>query len=193
MNRLFNINDIEQINLNESSLAKYKTAEVRRMHQGVYLAFLKEKVLDDLDNLDDILNCDFEDIDSDDLDDDQDGTKLENKINELKKNKKLVGYLIYNKQKDEPETVCVKELCIDKDYRKRKIATHFLRRVCVNVFKSYGYKRVVFNVSSFHSDAMKICAKKSNLITKVYSWVACKLVPLVVDERSSFAIDLCKL
>lgn len=194
MNRLFTINDMEQINQTESSMAKFKSTDSRRLNQGVYLAFLKDKKsLDDLDNIDDILNCDFEDIDSDDLDDDKDGTKLETKINELKKNKKLVGYLIYNKQKDELETVCIKEICIDKDYRKRKIATHFIRRVCSNVFKTYGYKRVCFNVSSFHTDTMKICNKKANLITKVYSWAACTLVPLVVDERTAFSIDISKI
>ncbi len=194
MNRLFTITDLEQINQNESSMAKYKTADSRRVNQGVFLAFLKEKkTFNDLDSLEDILNCDLDEIDSDDLDDDKDGTKLENKINELKKNKKLVGYLIYNKQKDENETVCIKELCIDKDYRKRKIATHFVRRICNNVFKTYGYKRVCFTLSSFHSDAMKICNKKSNLFTKNYLWQACKLVPFVYDERTSFSFDISKI
>lgn len=194
INRLFNINDVDMINQLESQLAKYRTADSRRQNQGVYLAFLREKKsLDDLDSLEEILNCDLDDIESDDLDDDKDGSKLENKINVLKKNKKLVGYLIYNKQKDELDTVCIKELCIDKDYRKRKIATNFVRRICQNVFKAYGYKRVCFNVSTFHTEALKIANKKTNLFTKMYTWIACKLIPLVEDERSFFTLDLSKI
>lgn len=181
MNRNLNGNDLELLNQNESIYCKFKSTEARRKNQGVLLAFLKEnKSLEELD-LDDI---DLSDLDTDNSD-------PEERINE--KNKRLVGYLVYGKQNDELETVCIKEICIDKDYRKRKIATHFIRRASTTIFKTLGYRRVTFVLSNFHTEAFKGCEKHSNLVNKLYSWTAYRFVPGVTDERSSHAFNISQL
>ncbi len=123
INRLLNVNEMEMLNQNESIYFKYKNAEQRRTNQGVLLAFLKE----------DKLPLDFDNIDLDNLNESDLNTDSDDE--DLEKNKKLIGYLIYNKQKDELETVAIREICIHSDYRERRVATNLLRRICINVFR----------------------------------------------------------
>lgn len=180
LNHLLTVNDMEMLNQSESEYFRYKSIDSRRSNQGVILAFLKEKKdIMDIQSLDDLLDSDLDtSTNSDDSDNEE-------------KYKKLVGYLVYNKQKDEMETVCIKEICIDKDYRRRRIATHFLRKVCLNVFRPYGYRRVTFTLSSFHTDLTYICThRKSHIFKKIYTWIAFRFVPYVVDERSVFSLDI---
>lgn len=151
VNRTYNVYDLENINHNETGAFKYKSTELRRANQGVYLVFYKkEKTLENLE------------LDSD-LDITSSDSESENKKTPKNddKNKILVGYLVYQKQRDEFETVCIKEFCIHKDYRQRCIGKNFLRRMCLNVFRTFNYRRVTYTASSFHSDLMKISKKKN--------------------------------
>ncbi|CAF0767004.1 unnamed protein product [Brachionus calyciflorus] len=177
-NQNFNINEMELLNQTETIYYKFKSLEQRRINQGVLVAFLKEeKSIDDID-LDDIDISDFNTDDSD----------IEEKLAD--KNKKLVAYLIYGKQKDELETVCIREICVQKDYRRRKIASLFVKKACLNLFKTYGYRRITFQVSNFNTEADKVCSKYMGLINKIYSWSAYTFVPGVCDERTIFAFSI---
>lgn len=173
LNRNYNINEMELLNQTETIYYKFKSTESRRMNQGVLVACLKEdKPIEELD------------LDSLDLSDfDTDCSDFEEKLKE--KNKKLVAYMIYGKQKDELETVCIKEMCVHRDYRRRKIATYFIKKASLNLFKAFGYRRVTFQTSTFNIEAEKMCHKyTSNLLTKIYSWTAYLFVPTVSDERT---------
>lgn len=79
----------------------FKTHDERRAHRGVYVAFLKQG-LDELD---------IDDLDSDYESDDQDEPEPDNDddMNVLFK-KQLVAYLVYQKQEDELESVCIREV-----------------------------------------------------------------------------------
>ena len=102
----------------------------------------------------------------------------------------IIGYCIYMRQKDELETVCLKEICIKKEFRKRKIATYFIDYLCKNIFKPYSYRRVTFTVSDlFHAEANSVCAKKNEYIKKIYSWRLFNFVPGVADIRSVYGIS----
>jgi ribosomal protein S18 acetylase RimI-like enzyme len=107
----------------------------------------------------------------------------------------LIGYAVYMKQRDELETVGIKELCIKSDYRDRHVATNLLRYMCKNVFKSMRYTRVTFQVSNFHKTAIEICKKKcaSGTLKSLYSWCAYSFVPSVYDERTVFSFDMASL
>ena len=181
MNRTFNSGELEMLMQNEAPSFKYKSSAVRRINQGVYLAFLKqEKSIDDYD--------------LDELDTDMDTSSDEEaKSQSDDKNKTLVGYLVYTKQRDELDTVCLKEICIHKDFRQRSIAKNFVRRVCQNVFRDYGYKRVVYTASSFHTELTTISKAKPNLVKKICSWITWTLVPGVHDERTVYAFEIDKL
>ena len=106
------------------------------------------------------------------------------------KNKTLVGYLIYAKERDDAQSVCLKEICVAKAYRKRCVATHFLRRVCVDYFKKFNFKRITFQMSSFNSEMVDICKKKSGLVKRAYCWKEYKFLPGVNDERTMCSIDI---
>ena len=172
-NQLFTIGDMERWMQNESFGKSFKSSESRRVKQGIYLVFIKRSFSEDMSEL---LDTDLE-TESDSADSDSKDIYL---------SKKLVGYLIYSKHEDELQTVSIKEICIDKDYRNRKIATCFLRRVCKKVFKNYGYRRVSFQVSNFHKDATKICNKHLEIFKKIFTWKAFYFLPGVVDERTEF-------
>lgn len=102
----------------------------------------------------------------------------------------LVAYCIYKKQEDENQTVCIKEMCVRKEFRQRKIATYFMDYLCKNLFKSYSYKRLTFTISDlFHPEMNKCCIKKNDLILKVYSWFLYRFVPGISDIRTVYAID----
>jgi hypothetical protein len=102
----------------------------------------------------------------------------------------IIGYCIYMRQKDELETVCLKEICIKNEFRKRKIATYFVDYLCKNIFKNFAYKRVTFTVSDlFHYEANYVCNKKNEYIKKIYSWKLFLFVPGVVDIRSVYGIN----
>lgn len=180
----FTITEMELLNQTQSAYFTFKTAEARRQNQGVLLAYLKERSYDIDTDLEELFDTDDSDVN---LESDDEMT-----LDEYK-NKKLVGYLIYSKQRDEEATVCIKELCIEKSYRKRKIATNFLKKVCLNTFKTYGYKRVQFQLSSFNWEALAICQKKASLIARAYCWVAYKFLPGVCDERSMYLFEIDKL
>jgi hypothetical protein len=184
LNRSFNVNEMEALNQTESFFHKYKSTEQRRTNQGVLLIFIKEDKLIDCDfDLDNLNESDLNTTSSED-----EGGSLD-----IDKHKKLIGYLIYNKQKDELETVTIKEICIHIDYRERKVASNFLRRVCLNVFRPYGYRRVTFQVSNLDIDINDILERKKNLFNKIYSWVAYNFVPGVVDERTVYSFDISKI
>lgn len=176
--RNYNINEMELLNQTETIYYKFKSDESRRINQGVIVAFLKEQKS--------IEEIDIEDIDISDFDSDL--SDFENKINE--KNKKLVAYLVYGKQKDELETVCIKEICVNRDYRRRKIAHYFVKKVSMNIFRPLGYRRVTFQVSTFNSEAKLACSKYDLLFIKIYTWSAFKFVPGVNDERTVFAFSI---
>jgi hypothetical protein len=165
---------------NETPEIKYSSVEKRRANQGVYLIFLKEeKTIDDYD--------------LDELDTDMDSSSSDEDMKNDESNKILVGYMVYAKQRDEFETVCIKEICIHKNYRNRKICKHFVRRMCLNVFREYNFKRVTYTASSFNADLIKISMYKSHFIRKVSHWVAWVLVPGVKDERSIFTFNIDKI
>ena len=181
----FTINEMELLNQTQSAYFTYKTAEARRANQGVILAYLKERSYDIDTDLEELLDTD----DDSDLNLESDD---EMTLDEYK-NKKLVAYLIYSKQRDEEATVCIKELCVEKNYRKRKIATHFVKKACSSLFKTYGYKRVTFQVSVFNWDLVAICKKKANLVTRAYCWCAYKFLPGVSDERTMYSFEIDKI
>ena len=207
-NRHLTVNEMEMMNLTTSG-DKFKTSDARRAHQGVLLVFLKQsKLYDDLD----LSEFDLLDSGSDSSSDDSDSSvekqqQQQQQQQQQKKKKedklpraKLIGYMVYGKQSDELETVCIKELCIDKDYRQRRVASQFIRRVCINVFRSYGYRRVCFQVSNLNEDTRFVLKNKSaacksslELLKRVYSWIAFDFVPGVCDERTVYTIDLAKL
>jgi hypothetical protein len=175
--RFLSVYDMEVLNQNISLYFSYKTTEARRKNQGVVLAFLKQKSpLLQLETMDIDFNTDSstdEDLDVHD--------------------RTLVGYLIYNKQSSEVNTVSLKEIFIHKDYRKRRIATVFLRRVINEVFKPNGYKRITFQVSNFSKEAFEICKRKQGIISKISSWIAYEFVYGVCDERALFEINVSDL
>lgn len=180
----FSIAEMELLNQTQSAYFTYKTAEARQQNQGVLLAYLKERdyeVDTDLEELFDTDDSDLINIESDD----------EMTLDEYK-NKKLVGFLIYSKKRDEAGNVCIKEICIDKQYRKRKVATYFLRQVCADYFKPYGYKTVSFQISCFNWEALDICQKKkkAGLLKLAYCWKEFKFLPGVSDERSQFSFEI---
>ena len=205
MNYLPNVNDMEEINQVETSAFKFKSNESRRINQGVLIVFAK----DESKMVDNDLLLDYDEDDDEEAEDEEaksgraaKAARLRRAMNPNRKlfepnerNRKLVGYLVYAKQKDELETVCIKELCIHADYRQRKVATNFLRRACENIFQTYGYRRVTFQVSSFHRELKQICAKKEeeSLLNKIWSWTAYEFVPGVKDERVVYNFDIAKL
>lgn len=175
----------------ETSYYKFKSAESRRAKQGVMLAFVREKRarLEDLDlnALDESELDKLVDQEDDDDDENYDGDRgFEAELN-------LAGYLIYGKQMDELETVAIKELCIHKDYRHRRVATCFLKKASGLLSEYANYSRLIFQTSSFDSDLLQICEKKSNFISKIYTWTAYQFLPGVYDYRSVYAIDFKKL
>ena len=109
----------------------------------------------------------------------------------------IIAYCVYMKQNDELETVCIKEICVKKEFRRRKIATYFIDYLCKNIFKPFLYRRVTFTVSDlFHNEVNNCCVKKCEYIKKLYSWRLFYFVPGVSDIRSVFAIsfeDICKI
>lgn len=109
----------------------------------------------------------------------------------------IIGYCIYTRQSDELETVCVKEICVKKELRKRKVATYFLDYLCKNIFKPFSYRRVTFTVSDiFNNEANNCCVKKNEYIKKIYSWRLFDFVPGVIDTRSVYSIsfdDICHI
>jgi hypothetical protein len=109
----------------------------------------------------------------------------------------IIAYCIYMKQTDELETVCVKEICVMKEFRRRKIATYFLDYLCKNIFKPFLYRRVTFTVSDlFNNEANNCCAFKKDYIKKIYSWRLFFFVPGVSDMRTVYSIDfgdICKI
>ena len=190
----FTLNDMELLNQTQSAYFTYKTVDARREHQGVLLAYLKERNFDLIDSdLEEI----FDDSDGNSsdlvLEDDDDMT-----LDHDSKSKTLVAYMIYSKQRDEPHTVCIKELCVASAYRRRRVAESFLRKVCAEHFKPlYGYKTCKFSVSSFHWDAMATLTKKTSIktnekrvIKRDYCWNEYKFVPGVNDERSMYHFDI---
>ena len=200
MNHLPNVNDLELLNQVESFNYKFKSVDSRRMNQGVLLMLAKveRKSLatgggGDSDEivLDSDLESDYEDLSPETSRSKKFKKKMSSQaLSGPDKGKRIVGYLVYSKQRDELETVCVKELCIHSDFRQRKIATNFLKRACLNVFQVYGYRHVCFQVSNYHQEAMRICAKKPSLIKKIYSWVAYVFIPGVSDERTVYSINI---
>lgn len=182
LNRTYTVADMELLNQVETMYYKFKSKESRRANQGVLLAFLKEKK----PNLEDM---NLSDLSESDLDTDNDEKKHAND----EKNKILVGYLVYGKQNDELETVAIKEICVHADYRRRKIGTIFVKKACLNLFREFGYRRVTFQVSNFHAEALAACEKKSNLIHKIYTWNAFKFLPSVYDQRNVYAFNLSQL
>lgn len=184
VNRTYSIIDLESMNLNETQTFKYKSAEQRRANQGVYLVFYKkEHSFEDYD----LLDSDF-DLSSSDSENENDKKSKDNDSEKI-----LVGYMAYAKQRDELETVSIKEICIHKDYRQRKICSNFIRRMYNNVFRTYGYRRVTFIASNFHQELVKAINKKGSLIRNIQSWTAWTLVPGVIDERTVFAFNMFKL
>jgi hypothetical protein len=168
---------LEFLNQNETTSFKYKSSEARRANQGVYLIFLKEeKTIDDYD--------------LDELDTDMDSNSSDDELKKQDDMKTLVGYIAYAKQRDELETVCIKEICIHKDYKRRNICKHFVRRMCLNVFRDFGYKRVTFTASSFNNELTKICKNKPALIKRISSWTAWTLIPGIKDERTIYAFEI---
>jgi len=175
--RFLSVYDMEVLNQNISLYFSYKTTEARRKNQGVILAFYKQKSpLLQLETIDIDFNTDSstdEDLDVHD--------------------RTLVGYLIYNKQSSEINTVSIKEIYVHKDYRKRRIATFFLKRVVQEIFKPNGYKRITFQVSNLNKEAFEICNRKSEFVTKISSWIAYEFVYGVSDERTLFEINISDL
>ncbi len=103
--------------------------------------------------------------------------------------------MVYAKERDALETVCIKEICIHKDYRQRGVAKIFLRRMCNNVFRTYGYSRVCFTASNFHATLDKILKKKtdSKLIKNIQSWKAWGILPGINDQRTVYTLDISDL
>lgn len=101
--------------------------------------------------------------------------------------------MAYAKQRDELETVSIKEICIHKDYRQRKICSKFIRRMYNSVFRTYGFRRVTFIASNFHQELTIAIKKKSSIIRNIQSWTAWTLVPGVIDERTVYAFNMTKL
>lgn len=182
-NRTYSVVDLEMLNMNETPNFKYKTSEQRRANQGVYLIFYKKgESLEDYDFSDSDL-----DLSSSESENETDSNKS---VKDDDKNKVLIGYMVYGKERDALETVQIKEICIRKDYRKRCVAKNFLRRMCNNVFRTYGYRRLSFTASSFHTELTMIVKKKSDIIKKIQSWCAWSILPGVVDERTIFTINM---
>jgi hypothetical protein len=184
LNRCFTINDMEMLNQQETLYYKFKSNELRRVNQGVLLAFYKPKKasLADL-NLSDLSESDL----------DTDNEERDDEYSKSEKNKVLVGYLIYGKQNDELETVAIKEICIGKDFRRRRIATCFIKKACLNLFREFDYRRVTFQVSNFHTEALVACEKKANLVNNIYSWNAYQFLPSIFDKRNVYAFNLSQL
>lgn len=88
------------------------------------------------------------------------------------------------------DTVQIKEIVITDDYRQRKVATNFLKRMCNDVFRTYGYTRVSFTVSNFHFDVSKILVKKEKLVKKIQTWTAWSLLPGVTDQRTIYTFKI---
>ena len=185
---------MELLNQTQSAFFTYKTVESRREHQGVLLAYLKERNFD-------LIDSDLEEI-FDDSDGNLSDLALESDdemtLDHDSKSKSLVAYMIYSKQRDEPHTVCIKEMCVASAYRRRRVGDAFLRKVCAEHFKAaFGFKTCTFNVSSFHWDAMASLNKKtrtkaneSGVIKRDYCWSEYKFVPGVRDERTMYHFDI---
>lgn len=178
----------------ETPYYKFKSNESRRTNQGVLLAFVREKRkrLEDID-LDALDESDLDKLaaeeDSDlDQQNTSDETKYDNEQN-------LAGYLIYGKQMDELETVAIKELCIAKDYRRRRVATCFLRKTAslLRDLNNGGYSRFTFQVSTFDHDLLQICEKKSSIVEKIYTWTAYQFLPGVYDHRNVYGLEFNKI
>ncbi len=103
--------------------------------------------------------------------------------------------MVYAKERDALETVCIKEICIHKDYRQRGVAKSFLRRMCNNVFRTYGYSRVCFTASNFHGVLVTVLKKKteSKLVKNIQSWTAWSILPGVSDERTVYSFNISDL
>lgn len=201
LNANLTVNDLELFNQKDSFSNKFKTTEQRKLNQGVVCIFVKESKFDDAD----LEEYDLDDLNESDFDDDSDSDEIE-------RNRKLIGYLVYKKQKDEAETVAILEMCIHSEYRQRRVASNFMRKVSESVFSLYGYRRVAFQVSSFHLDLTAVlkrlmknigsspsCSSTSSSssqqsgVHKIYTWNAFTFVPGVIDERAVYMIDIAKI
>ena len=192
---------MELLNQTKSAYFTYATQEARRSHQGVLLAYVKERNYDlfgdsDLEELFD------EDSDVDDalLESDDDEMTLDHET----KSKTLVAYMIYSRERDatttdtdtgttkSKDTVCIRELCVSSAYRKRRVAECFLRNVCETHFRAFAFKKCSFQVSSFHVDAMAALTRKKSpgMAKRAYCWKEFKFVPGVCDERTMFHFDI---
>jgi predicted GNAT family acetyltransferase len=158
---------------------------------------LKRKFLAKDFDLMNLNKTDLEDVSFSDLDENDEGLPSSSSDDNDKdvtaqsmKNRQIVAYLIYTKHKDELETVTLRDVCVDTDYRKRGVAKCFVKKACLNVFKNNGYRRVTFNVSNFHSETKHVCEKKSNYVHKIYSWVAFFFIIGVCDERNVYSFNI---
>lgn len=184
INRTYSSVDLEMINMNEQLSYRFKTADQRRGSQGVYLVFYKKG-----ESFEEIYN-DISDLESSESESEKSKGKVDSD-----KNKILVGYIVYAKQRDEFETVCIKEICIHKDYRQRGIGKNFIRRMCNNVFRTYGFTRVTFTASNYHTILTTILKKltEDKLLKNVQTWTAWTILPGVSDERTIFSFKISDL
>ena len=194
------VNEMEMLNQTDSNFFKYKSTESRRKNQGVLVALLNEESARDrlekkmMSNDFDLM--DLKESDLENLNSSGDSTSTDNDKDEevnSAKNKRIVGYLIYTNQKDEIETVTIRDLCIDHDYRQRGIAKALIKKACLNFFRNYGYARVTFNVSNFHKEARLACEKKSCYVHKIYSWTAFNFIFGVSDVRNVYSFNIDQL
>jgi hypothetical protein len=201
-NWCLNINEMEMLNQTESKLFKHKSVEARRRNQGVLVALLSEDSAKDklkrkfMSKDFDLMNLNKAELDEVSYSDDEadlSSTSSDNDKDEEAenmKNRQIVGYLIYTKHKDELETVSIRDICVDRDYRKRGVAKYFIKKACLNVFKNNGCARVTFNVSNFHSEASQACEKKSSYVHKIYSWTAFFFILGVCDVRNTYSFNI---
>lgn len=186
--------EMELINQTESHLFKFKSTEARRRNQGVLVAVLREptrkeqikkKLLGDNDN--DDIDEQFDLMDLDEIDDLSSSTSGDE---DSKSEQRVIAYLIYKKQKGEADTVSIKDMSVHVDYRRRGVAKNFIRLASLQVFKQYGYSRVVADVSNFHPEARAACMKKAGYVHQVFDWTAFRFVPGVADHRLVFSFNI---
>jgi len=106
---------------------------------------------------------------------------------------KLIAYCVYMKQRDELETVNLREFFVVPEYRRMRAATYILEYLCKCVFLKHGYKRLIFQLSNFNHEARSYCDKNVDTATKLYSWSAFRFAPAIKDTRTLYSIDFNKI
>lgn len=190
VNHTYTVSDMELLSESETAFYRFKSSDSRRMNQGVLVALMSdeteqtspEEPFRDVD-LAALNESDIDELDESELEDVLCGACEQT----------LVAYMIYGKQKDEHETVAIRELCVHGDYRRRRVAKCFLKKASRLLRDLGGYRRFAFQASSFDTDLTRICEAKSSVITKIYTWVAYQFLPGVFDYRTVYSIDFNQL